>query len=331
MITASPSSPHLRYQNNHACVGLSHPAYSLPSARNTLAELEAHGKLLTPPAVLAEFGFERRYAVGESECVEDLMLASARSVLASPGVRPQDVGTLLWVSGLRDRPSPAAAGDDRSTCSATRRRARATSWGWPRPTPSRSRSRGAAELLSAIHIAASTLQSSERPSVLCVAGDALPPDARSEVMYNVMSDAGCAVLLEREAPRNRILSFHQRTQAHYWDTPEREQEILAAYFPMARRVIAAGVERAGLTLGEVDWFVPHNVSLRSWQILAGLLGVEVERVWTKNIARVGHTVSCDHVINLADMERQGVLRPGDKLALFTFGLGASWSCLVLEH
>jgi len=259
------------------------------------------------------------------------MLASARSVLASPGVRPQDVGTLLWVSGLRDRPSLAAAGDDPLHLFRYPAARACHELGLASANAVALSQQGCSGLLSAIHIAASTLQSSERPSVLCVAGDALPPDARSEVMYNVMSDAGCAVLLEREAPRNRILSFHQRTQAHYWDTPEREQEILAAYFPMARRVIAAGVERAGLTLGEVDWFVPHNVSLRSWQILAGLLGVEVERVWTKNIARVGHTVSCDHVINLADMERQGVLRPGDKLALFTFGLGASWSCLVLEH
>ena len=38
-----------------------------------------------------------------------------------------------------------------------------------------------------------------------------------------------------------------------------------------------------------------------------------------------------YVVNLVDMAAEGALRPGDKLLLFTFGFGASWSCLVLEH
>ncbi|MDQ3856008.1 MAG: hypothetical protein M3281_06390, partial [Chloroflexota bacterium] len=121
------------------------------------------------------------------------------------------------------------------------------------------------------------------------------------------------------------------TQSYYWDTPRREQELLAAYFPMAQRAIQGALDKAGLAPSDVAWFVPNNVSLRSWEILAGLLGVPLGRVWTRNIEKVGHTVSCDHVINLVDMEREGALRSGDYLLLFTFGFGATWSCLVLQH
>jgi len=100
---------------------------------------------------------------------------------------------------------------------------------------------------------------------------------------------------------------------------------------MAERAITGALERAGLRLADIRWLVPTNVSQRSWAILADLLGLPLDRVFTDNIPRVGHTVSCDLIINLADMERRGLLRPGDRLLAFTFGFGASWSTLILEH
>jgi len=48
---------------------------------------------------------------------------------------------------------------------------------------------------------------------------------------------------------------------------------------------------------------------------------------TNNIARTGHTVSCDHIINLVDMEKAGLLNSGDYLVLF--GLGGAAVVLAL--
>jgi 3-oxoacyl-[acyl-carrier-protein] synthase III len=36
-------------------------------------------------------------------------------------------------------------------------------------------------------------------------------------------------------------------------------------------------------------------------------------------------------MNLSDMADENAMAPGDLLLLFTFGFGASWSCLLLEH
>jgi 3-oxoacyl-[acyl-carrier-protein] synthase-3 len=150
-------------------------------------------------------------------------------------------------------------------------------------------------------------------------------------MHSLVSDAAAAVLVEREAQQDRILAFHQISAAAYWDTPRRMNELLAAYFPLAERAIREGVAAAGLSLGDIRWFVPSNVSPRSWRILAGILRVPLDRAWLANVPRVGHTISCDHVVNLVDMAREGALRPGDHLLLFTFGFGASWSTLALRH
>src|SRR3981081_589862 len=100
---------------------------------------------------------------------------------------------------------------------------------------------------------------------------------------------------------------------------------------MAQRAICAAVEQAGLRLSDIRWIVPSNVSLRSWTILAELLKIPATRIWSKNIARVGHTVCCDHVINLRDMPGEATPETADLLLLFTSGFGASWTSLILQH
>lgn len=293
----------------------------------TLDALAADGRLTSPAAVLRDFGFERCHILDPAEELSALLVDAGRAALE--GVAPEDVGMLFLVSGLPERDVADAAGPlelfrypvarAQYELGLTRASALAVS------------QQGCSGLLTTVDMAARLLATSGRPAALVLAGDALPASSGREILYNLMGDAAAALLLTREAPRNRIVAFRQHTQPYYWDTPAREQELLAAYFPLAQRVILGCLADAGMAVEDVRWFVPHNVSRRSWQILARLLGVPDERVWTENIARLGHSVSCDHVVNLADMQAAGVLAPGDRLVLFTFGFGASWSCLVLEH
>jgi 3-oxoacyl-[acyl-carrier-protein] synthase-3 len=72
------------------------------------------------------------------------------------------------------------------------------------------------------------------------------------------------------------------------------------------------------------------VSARSWEILLGLLRLPNARLWTRNIARDGHTLAGDNFINLADAIDAGDVRPGDRVVLFSFGYGAHWSCITVE-
>jgi 3-oxoacyl-[acyl-carrier-protein] synthase-3 len=90
------------------------------------------------------------------------------------------------------------------------------------------------------------------------------------------------------------------------------------------------VRAAGWSPGDVDWLIPHNVSARSWRILQGLLGFPRARLWSRNIARDGHTLAGDNFINLRDALDSGALCPGDRLILFSYGYGAHWTALALE-
>lgn len=185
---------------------------------------------------------------------------------------------------------------------------------------------GCGGLLVSIDEAISAIETGRASRVLCVAGDVL--GSRREIMYNLMSDAACAFIVERDA-RFEPVAFHQVTQSYYWDTSARQDELLAAYFPMSRNVLNDLLSKAGIGRDDIAWTVPHNVSLRSWELLTRV--VSLPRVYTKNIARIGHTVSCDHLINLDAMAREGLLTAGDHLLLFTFGFGATWTAMIVRY
>jgi 3-oxoacyl-[acyl-carrier-protein] synthase III len=278
---------------------------------------------------LGELGFAYGYVCEEPERFDDLLVGAAEEAMADSGHSPDQIGTLFLYSGL----NPAAPARDTGLLGRFRYPVAklADRLELPHANALALSQQGCSGLLSSINLAAHTLEAGGPPAALCVAGDVIPKNASREVMYNLMSDAAAAVVVQRESPRNRIVSFHQLAQPAYWDSPHQERELIAAYFPMAQRAICAAIEQAGLRLSDIRWIVPSNVSLRSWTILAELLGIPVSRIWSKNIARVGHTVSCDHVINLSDMNREGALTTGDLLLLFTFGFGASWTSLILQH
>ena len=279
---------------------------------------------------LTELGFTYSYLSQGPEDFDELVVAAAQEAMEDSGYSPAQIGTLLLYSGLNSAAPTVARASvlERFRYPAAKLADRLK---LPHANAMALSQQGCSGLLSAINLAARMVQAGDPPAALCVAGDALPKNVNREIMYNVMSDAAAAVVVERGSPRNQIVTFHQLGQPAYWDSPQQERELIAAYFPMAQRAICGAIDQAGLRLSDIRWIVPSNVSLRSWTILAELVGIPATRIWSKNIARIGHTVCCDHVINLHDMAREGALRTGDHLLLFTFGFGASWTSLILQH
>ena len=106
-------------------------------------------------------------------------------------------------------------------------------------------------------------------------------------------------------------------------TDPRKNAVLAEEMPRC--------ESSGLARGDIARVIPHNVSLRSWEILMGLLELPRERLFADNIASNGHVIAADNFINLKDATDRGLVTPGDRLLLFNFGFGANWACMVVEH
>lgn len=317
---------------NKKSIGITNLAYKLPHHRVTLDQLESDHKITSPAKLMREFGFEDSYIEQNTNHLNQLIIGAGEEVLKKGQIPPEEIDFLFLYSGLNNF-IQAQPKDEKQTLKLFRYPVAEAKYklGLTRAKTTATSQQGCSGLLSTIFLASQLMEASEQEKILCLTGDALPSGAPREIMYNVMSDAGAALLLEKDSTKNRVVHFYEQQQPYYWDTPAHKDELLASYFPMAERAISSSLKEAGLSVSDVGWFVPHNVSLRSWKILADLLHIPMEKIWTKNIPRVGHTVSCDHIINLVDMEKEGVLKSGDYLVLFTFGFGASWSCLILQH
>ncbi|MGK2934436.1 MAG: 3-oxoacyl-ACP synthase III family protein [Gemmatimonadaceae bacterium] len=321
-------------------IGMAELAYHLPPTRRSLAELHGDGLLVGSPETLATFGFQYAH-VADGETHLEMAVEAARDVLERSAIDPAEIGLLLYATALTGSATMAGA-PDADAGAVLRLESVAECFQYPAPylqaeleltraSVAGVDQQGCASLMSALRIGRAMLSAEpELGTVLCVSADVFPAGQPRDLVYNVISDGACAVLLRRGAP-NRILACAQVTKGSYWDAAAIEHEVIAAYFPTAKNLITTTLVSAGLKLDEITLVIPHNVSLRSWDILRGLLELPADRVFTNNIARVGHTIASDNILNLRDAIDCGRVASGDKLLLFTFGFGLNWSCMVVEH
>jgi 3-oxoacyl-[acyl-carrier-protein] synthase-3 len=309
-------------------IGIAAIAYELPEHTVDLGTLHAQGLLDTPPDALAEFGFRRIHV--SDRPADELALAALRKLIAQHRIDPESVDVVLYAGALPESHRVADGGSPLEGFHYPVSRLQyecglihATTFGIGQG--------GCTGLLSAVTLAADHLRANPGAHrAICVSADVLPAGRKREIIFNVISDGACALLVERDAAMNRIVAQRQVSKGYYWNASALKNEIVAAYFPTARTLVRDLLAGQGLRADDVALIVPHNVSLRSWQILLPLLGLSVDRLFADNIAANGHVIAADNFINLQDARDAGRLAAGDRLLLFNFGFGAHWAGLLLE-
>ncbi|MFZ4283114.1 MULTISPECIES: beta-ketoacyl-ACP synthase III [Streptomyces] len=90
----------------------------------------------------------------------------------------------------------------------------------------------------------------------------------------------------------------------------------------------AVLDRSGLSVADVDRFVPHQANLRILRTVAADLGLSADRCAT-HVERAGNTGAASIPLALTDDHTNQSLRPGDRVLLTAFGGGLTWgSCLL---
>jgi 3-oxoacyl-[acyl-carrier-protein] synthase III len=320
-------------QSTPAIGGIS---YTFPAGSRTIGELGGDSQLTSTAATLESFGFGRVH-VAAHETPYDLALAAAKQVLQENEIDPQSVGLLIYggTPGSMSFAEPAGAADAAAgLCTMSRFKYPATrlqydldltnAWSFAVDQLACTTLLGAARIARALCLA----EGIER--ALCVSSEFFPAKAGREAIFNCTSDAACAILIERNGIRNRLVSATNVTKGYYWDVDALREEIVASYFPTARHVILRTVADAGWEPRDVDWIIPHNVSMRSWEILTGLIRLPRARLFSQNIVRHGHTLAGDNFINYRDALDGGCIEPGQKVVLFSYGFGAHWTGVAVE-
>ncbi len=93
--------------------------------------------------------------------------------------------------------------------------------------------------------------------------------------------------------------------------------------------IREALEKADLTIDDIDWFLLHQANARINESIAKRLGIPSEKL-PANLDHVGNTSGGSVPILLDEVNRKGLLKSGDKIVFAGFGSGLTWGVMVLE-
>ncbi|HEY3114688.1 MAG TPA: 3-oxoacyl-[acyl-carrier-protein] synthase III C-terminal domain-containing protein [Gemmatimonadaceae bacterium] len=322
--------------------GIQSIAEYLPAEVASVGELHERGLLRGSPDTLRSFGFETVHLAGEESNI-DMAIAAGERVLDESDIDRDDIGMILYAAALNSSSTLWDGNGGSPNGSVLQLESVPDLFKFPASIiqteldlPNASvvgiNQLGCASIFAALRMArALIVTEDDLNAVLCVSADKFPAGRHRDLAYNVVSDGACAALVRRGGDRNRIVECTQVTKGVLWDSEEIENEIIAAYFPTAKALVERTLAKAGLKMDDISLVIPHNVALRSWEILGRLIGCPANRIYTDNIARVGHTIASDNLLNLRCATESGRIEKGDYLLLFTFGYGSNWACMIVQH
>jgi 3-oxoacyl-[acyl-carrier-protein] synthase-3 len=92
--------------------------------------------------------------------------------------------------------------------------------------------------------------------------------------------------------------------------------------------IEAAADKAGVELGQVDWFVPHQANQRILKGVADRLGIDERRV-VSTIAQHANTSAASIPLAMRVAIDDGRIKPGQLVLMEAMGGGLTWgACLV---
>ncbi len=268
---------------------------------------------------------ERRYAAPD-ERTADLALAAARRALSDAGLKPADIDLVLVATMTPDELTPntaplvaealglnVAAFDVGAACT-----------GW----------------LSALAVGAGQVETGRAERVLVIGAETLsritdPDDKRTASLFG--DGAGAVVLSpEGDGAIGPILLASDGSMGDTITANHADRLLIMdghTTFNMAVKVLSEctveAVERAGLTLDDIDLFVYHQANGRILKSIGEKLDLPAERV-ADYVGETGNTSAASIPLTLSLLREDGRLRPGQKVLLSAVGAGFTWGAGVIE-
>ena len=145
-----------------------------------------------------------------------------------------------------------------------------------------------------------------------------------------------AVKLNAEPAPDKICEYRRLMPTPFVTKEESDSPLLMKGREVFRFAVTTSVrdirelvQKSGLTLDDVNWFMIHQANLRIIDAIREGLGVEEARFPT-NIADHGNSSSASCPILLDECNRKGMFKPGDILVFSAFGAGLLSAAAVLE-
>jgi 3-oxoacyl-[acyl-carrier-protein] synthase-3 len=286
-------------------------------------------------------GIRERRVVSDGVATSDLAVEASREALESAGVEASDLDLIIVGTATPDMLFPATACLVQDRIGAHRAgaydlSAACSSWAYGVAMGHAAVASGTAE--SVLVIGAETLSriTDWTDRATCVLfGDAaaavvLRPCAPHEgfLAFHLGADGAGAPLISLPAGGSRLPTSEQTVAAgdHYLKMNGREVYKFAVR--MIPRAIEQVVAAAGLTIEDIECFIPHQANIRIIEAAAERLGQPLDRFFV-NVDRYGNTSSASVPVALYEALEQGRIHPGDHVVFVAFGGGLTWGAAAL--
>jgi 3-oxoacyl-[acyl-carrier-protein] synthase III len=287
--------------------------------------------------IIARTGIRERRIAAPNEALTDLALPAARAALAQAGVEPKDVDLLVCATVTPDMMFPTSSA------------LLADELGAP-DAAAYDLLAGCTGFMYAVAQAYGMMAAGLANRALVVGGDVLSRilDWTDRSTLVLFGDGAGAVVLER-TPEPGFLGFELGADGGggiHLSLPGSGSRQLAdatangfvhmngrEVFKFATRVLVSSaqavLDRCGVTVDDVDVYVPHQANVRIMDHAAEKLGIPREKM-VVNVDRYGNTSSGSIPLALADAQRDGRLKKGDLVLMTGMGAGLTWGSGLME-
>jgi 3-oxoacyl-[acyl-carrier-protein] synthase III len=285
--------------------------------------------------IVERTGIRERRMADQSEALSDIALPACRTALAQAGLEGKDVDLLIVATVTPDMAFPSTAAILADQLGAT-------------DAGAYDLSAGCTGFMYALAQGYGMVAGGLAERALIVGGDLLSKildwDDRSTLV--LFGDGAGAVVIEA-VPEQGFLGFELGADgaggaslwlpgsgSRHFEEPDKYVKMNGReVFKFATRILVQSaeelLEKCGVTIDDVDLYIPHQANMRIIDHATRKLGVPSERV-VINVDRFGNTSSGSIPLALADAAEDGRLRPGQLVLMTGMGAGLTWGSALMR-
>jgi len=293
--------------------------------------------------IVSRTGMKERHVVSEGESLATLAVEAGKKAMAEAGVAPEQVELMILATATPEQPIPATAaiiqpalGIVNATCFDL--------------------SAACSGFLYALHVARQFFITGEVKTAMVIGAETLSRycDYTDRGTCILFGDGAGAVVLQACEPGDGLLRSAWHTDGTYADFitmpgggskyPPNVKEHIDARLPFIKMrgnetfkvavrsltdVCLEVLAGAGMTVDQVDLFVPHQANMRIIGAVGDRLGLPAEKVYV-NLERVGNTSSASIPLAMREAVDLDRLKRGDVVLAAAFGGGLTWAATLLR-
>lgn len=288
--------------------------------------------------IVRRTGMKERRIAGEEEFASHLAIRAAERMLARYGKDARDIDAVIVATTTPDTPFPSVASRVQDAlgieaCLAFDLNA------------------ACAGFVSALQTAGGLLLTGAHRKILVIGTETLSKitDYTDRSTCILLGDGAGAVLLEAD-PEGTFLASDARTDgsggsliymtglsSKWRDQPlsgsgkmvQNGREVYKWAVTQIPQGLRRMLDQAGLTVSDLDWFVPHSANLRMIEAMCERLELPPEKT-LHSVSLCGNTSAASIPLALDLAVQEGKLVPGQLVALYGFGSGLSQAGLLVR-